>query len=229
MSRSNRTSENENPNPCKLWLEWSAKEGKFTYYDKSNEMRRDMELPITFMLLDELSCIKGWHDLSGSGIYSNEVRSTGRENLVVKAFKGGEIANGLYADIKNKVVAAGGKYNKNLYVAVKIEGQLQLASIMLKGAALGEWMEWSKENRAWLFDRAVTILGTKDGKKGSVKFLVPTFKITEVSEDTNTQAIALDEDLQRYLKTYLLSRTDGGITPPVTTASEPVNDDDLPF
>src|SRR3990172_6783810 len=147
MSRSNPNPETS-PNPAKYWLEWSGKNGKFTYYDKVKETKIEVPLPVTFLLLDELSTVKGWHDSSSSGIYSNEVRNTNQTPLTVKAFKGGEIAAGLYKDIKDKITNAGGHYTRNLYVAVKIDGVMQLGSIMLKGAALYAWFEFSKVNKA---------------------------------------------------------------------------------
>ena len=47
--------------------------------------------------------VRGWSNSSESGIYSNEVQYIGQEELNVRSFKGGEIACGLWKDIKNKV------------------------------------------------------------------------------------------------------------------------------
>jgi hypothetical protein len=43
--------------------------------------------PDQFILLTQTSCIKGWDNESGSGIYSNEVISTKNEEFIIKAFK----------------------------------------------------------------------------------------------------------------------------------------------
>lgn len=205
MSRSNPT--NDNPHPCTRWMEWSGSEGNLKYYDKALE--RDIIIGSTFpfLLLDTLATIKGWHDPSQSGIVSNEVRKTGSDIMTVRSFKGGPIAEGLYADIKDRVKAAGGKFTTNLYVGYKetAQSELKIGSIQLKGAALSEWMEFSKKHYKELNNHAVQIKGFREGTKGSIKYKVPNFELLTVTEDTNSQALALDGVLQEYLSGYLAS------------------------
>ena len=57
---------------------------------------------------------------------------------------------------------------------------------------------------------AVRIIGTKKGKKGAVKFVIPIFELYEASEETNNVAIELDKELQEYLSGYL-SRRKGNV------------------
>jgi hypothetical protein len=120
-----------------------------------------------------MSTIKGWHDASGSGIYSNEVKNTKAEPLSVRAFKGGEIASGLYQDIKGKVNSAGGDYYVSLYAELGGE----VVNFSFKGAALMKWSEFSKENRKQFLGNYVNVLSASDEKKGSVKYSVPVFTI----------------------------------------------------
>ena len=84
MSRSNPSV--NAPNPAARWYEWNGETGTVRYYDKEAKKNIDVPLPFTFLLLDELACVKGWHDPSQSGIYSNEVRDTTKDKLLVKAF-----------------------------------------------------------------------------------------------------------------------------------------------
>ena len=211
----------------------------------------DVTLPFTFIVLDELSTIKGWHDASDSGISSNEVRNMRLDPLVVKSFKGGELANGLYSDIKDRVAAVGGHYVTNIYVAAKIEGTLKLASFQLGGAALSSWFEFRKTAGPQLYTGAVQVNGFKEGKKGAVVFKVPSFKMVPLSEETNEQALDIDRQLQAFLTDYLAqSRTEppapttpqvDNVTPRATDSDNdytpfeecketpPANPDDVPF
>lgn len=204
MSRSNPTTA---ANPSTRWFKWSGADGTLKFYDKAKEKEVAVKLPFTFMFLDELATIKGWHDASGSGIFSNEVRSTQEEKLTVKAFNGGELAQGLYADIKDKVNAAGGKYTANIYIAYKDDsGELSTGCLQLKGASLGAWMEYKKAHRGDINNKAVSITGSKDGKKGSVKFKTPEFSTVEITAETNAKCLDLDRSLQEYLSSYLTKK-----------------------
>jgi hypothetical protein len=245
MSRSNPT-ENA-PNPAVRWFEWTGEKGVVRYYDKTKEQNVEVELPFTFLLLDQLATVKGWHESSQSGIYSNEVRDTRADVMVVKAFKGGTIAEGLYKDIKDRVNVAGGRFNANCYIAFKgDDGDLTLGSLRFKGAALGAWMEFTKTHRADLYKKAIEIHGVSEGKKGRVIFKTPVFRMKDVSETTQNISVALDADLQTFLAAYL-ARTkrdqvsqvphDAGMTEDEQSAIEGApsdfdiapNDDDIPF
>jgi hypothetical protein len=133
MSRSNPTDGIRNP--ATRWFEFaSGVDGGFVrYYDKDAEKQvplGDAENggTFTFILLDELATVKGWHDASESGIFANEIRDTRQDTLVVKSFKGGELASGLYASIKDRIVAVGGHYVASCYIAYKDGGGLRLGT-----------------------------------------------------------------------------------------------------
>lgn len=218
MSRSNPTDGARNPST--RWFEFaSGADGGFVrYYDKDAEK----QVPLgdaanggkfVFILLDELATVKGWHDQSESAIYANEVRDTRQDTLVVKSFKGGELASGLYADIKDRIVAAGGHFVASCYIAYKDEDGLRIGNIRFKGAALGVWMEFKKQCpskkdasgknvKAYYVD-AVKIDGYEQMKKGGTTFRVPKFSLVPLSADSNKQAIGMDAELQAYLADYL--------------------------
>jgi hypothetical protein len=242
VSRSN-PHENGTPNPAKRWFEWTGEKGIVRYYDKAKETNVDVGSDFTFLLLDELACVRGWHDASDSGIYSNEVKDTRQDVLVVKSFKGGPIAEGLYKDIKDRVNNAGGAFNANCYIAFKDEaGELQIGSLRFKGAALGAWMEFRKEHRADLYKKAVRIDGYTEGQKGRVVFRVPQFKVVSISEATDNTAKGLDAELQEFLAGYLKKNklaqaeavaqhvSDEDIAADVDRRPmEPITDDSIPF
>lgn len=205
MSRSNP--HEGSPNPAVRWFEWSGSRGIVRYYDKDKKENIDAGEAFTFMLLDQLGKVGGWHDASDSGIYSNEVKDIRQELLVVKSFKGGVLAEGLYKDIKDRVNAQGGHYVANLYIAFKLDGVLKIGSLRFKGAALSAWMEFVKANRAEVYKSAIQITGYTEGKKGSVTFRVPTFKLITMSASSNDAAVALDKELQDWLKGYFARNT----------------------
>lgn len=238
MSRSNPSEHLSNP--ATRWFEWDGAKGGVRYYDKEAKTRVSVGSDFTFLFLDKLATIKGWHDPSQSGIYSNEVKDTTRDPMVVKAFKApGSLAEGLYRDIKDRVVAAGGRFHTSLYIAYKNGASgLSTANLMLKGGALGAWMEFERAHRADILKQAVRINGMTSGKKGSVTFHVPKFEVHPVSPETDKQAAGLDVELQTYLRAYLKKNVkdqaaehgrdepepDEYFEPP-----HPVMDEDIPF
>ena len=213
MSRSNPTDGIRNPST--RWFEWAggADGGYVRYYNKDTKEYAKVSGPFTFLLLDELSTVKGWHEPSESAIYANEVRDMRQDALVVKSFKGGELATGVYTNIKDKIVAKGGHFHASLYLAYKEGDELRIGNLGLKGAAAGAWMEFKKAAgtkkdangktiRAFYVD-AVTITEFEDAKKGGTAYRIPTFALKAVSPDTNNQAVALDAELQAFLADYL--------------------------
>jgi hypothetical protein len=201
VSRSNPT--HNAPNPAARWFEWNGEAGIVRYYDKDEKKNVDHVGPFGFVLLDEMATVGGWHEASKSGIYANEVRDTREGALLVRAFKGGTLAEGLYRDIKDRVNVQGGQFVANLYIAFKRGSGLSIGGLKFKGAALGAWMEFRKANRDTMYEQAIEINGYAEGKKGRVIFRVPTFHLKPLSEASNTQAIALDVELQAFLTAYL--------------------------
>lgn len=233
------------PSPAVRWFEWNGEHGTVRYYDKTDKVNYDVALPFTFLLLDELASVRGWHDASESGIYSNEVRDTRAEPMVVKSFKGGVLSEGFYKDIKDRVNTLGGQFVANCYIAFKDNGGLVIGSLRFKGAALGAWMEFRKSNRAALYTQAVNVTGFTEGKKGRIVFRVPTFATKDVAGDTNETAKELDKTLQEWLSAYFGRRTNDRVEPASTShredsesaedsytdqaAGAPLTDEDIPF
>jgi hypothetical protein len=195
--------ENGQPNPSTRWFEWNGEKGLIRYYDKEQKQNVEIGNDFTFILLDQLAKVGGWHNDSDSGIYSNEVKDTRQDVLVVRSFKGGTIAEGHYSVIKDAVKAAGGKFVANLYIAVKIDGILKIASLQFSGAALHTWAEFQKAHRADLTKKAVRINGSTEGKKGRIVFHVPNFAVKDIAPETMAHAVELDKQLQDFLSGYL--------------------------
>ena len=197
---SNRTKVNASTsnNPVTKFLEWKSNDRCFSYYDKLESKNVQVELPFKFLFLDQLHTVKGWNDASASGIYSNEVKFIGKEPLTVKAFKGGEIAKGFYSEIKDKVKNAGGHYVKSVYIMLE---NGELANIQLKGSAVQQWGEFSKEPKR-LSSEWISVKKVIEGKKGAVKYTTPDFEFDGELTDTQTADDCFDI-LEAYLKSYL--------------------------
>jgi hypothetical protein len=188
-------------NPATKFLEWKSNDQCFEYYDKEAQKKVQVPLPFKFLVLDELHTVKGWNDATSSAIYSNEVKYISKEAMTVKPFKGNEIAKGLYKDIKEKVVSAGGHYTKSIYIMLE-DGLL--ANIQLKGSAVQKWGEFTNKTRNRLADEWVVVAKALEGKKGAVKFFTPEFGFEKSL--TNNEGLLADNCfniLEAYLNAYL--------------------------
>lgn len=250
MSRSNPIDGARNPST--RWFEWAggADGGYIRWYNKDTEKQEKVEGVFTFLLLDELATVKGWHEPSESGIFANEVRDTRQDALVVRSFKGGELVSGIYTQIRDRIIALGGHYSASLYIAYKDGDDLKIGNLQLKGAASSAWMEFKraagtkkdangKSVRAYFVD-AIQITGYEQAKKGGTIYRIPQFALKAVSAETNQQAVALDAELQAFLAEYFKrpkaeavkpEEPDDEIPPPSEGPARHFDDlaDDIPF
>lgn len=182
-------------NPCKKFIEFKGDTGVFRYWDKAAKKNVELPVPIKFIVLDELSTIKGFNEAMGCGIYSNEVHSTQRQPLTVRMFKGSESITGLYADIKPRIMSIGGKYCKSVYAAMINGDKLELVNFQLMGAASRAWMEKTVDTSTQI----VCFESSTDDKKGAVKFKVPVFTGLALSKEQLAEAVVMDKALQAFL------------------------------
>lgn len=211
MARISHTNEApKSANPTSKYLEWKSNDKSFSYYDKSVGENVKVELPLKFLFLQNYHTVKGWNDASDSGIYSNEVFYIGSEPMTVRSFKGGVIAEGLYKDIKPTITAAGGKYNRSIYVMLE-DGTV--ANISLKGSGVRQWSDFMEANKNLIDNQWVEVLTSNDEKKGSIKYSTPEFT---VGANLTKQDSAKADDVASELKTYL----DGYFKKDVATTEE---------
>jgi len=202
--------------PVKKYLSWSSNEKCFTYWDKESQSNKKMEVPFSFVHLSDMSCIKGWHDASSSGIYSNEVKNTTKEELNVRAFKGGDLIKGMYRDIKEKVNALGGDYHASIYGFANGE----IVNISFKGASLKAWSDFATESRSLFLSSLINVSGALDAKKGSVKYSVPIFVIgTGISLSVSEEA----EDAHTVLSNYFSARVVSAESHPLEVVAQETN------
>ena len=224
------------------YFEWSSEDGQFKYFDKEAGKSVKVPLPFRFVPLDVLGTIKGFNDQLQCGVYSNEVKRVGEQELVVKTFKNGEFCRGLYKDIKGKIKDNGGKYGNSVYIGYKLADKMVICNLQLTGAAMSSFIEYTKEHKDFLSKGSIIVKTYTDEKKGATKYTKPVFEFSELSPESNAACIKLDEELQVYLDEYLngdnkkvdsdalsVPPDDDGYVPDASDAP-PVEDlSDLPF
>jgi hypothetical protein len=183
-------------NPATKFLNWKSNDKVFSYYDKEKGENIALKLPLKFQFLEDFHTVKGWHDKSESGIYSNEVKYISKEELTVKAFKGGEIATGIYTDIRSKVRDNGGVYNRSVYVVLE-DGTI--ANIALKGSAVSAYSDFMKENSNKIEGAWMVVASAKDMKKGATKYSTPVF---EIGERFTADEMKLADESYQIIATY---------------------------
>jgi len=214
MARLNRPTTGSGT-PVTKYLNWKSNDKCFSYYDKEKGENVKVELPLKFLFLEHYHTVKGWNDASESGIYSNEVYSIGKEELNVKAFKGGDIAKGLYKENREKIVNAGGVYHRSVY-AMLPDGDL--VNFQLKGIGVKAYSDFYNDNNHLLDNRWIEINSAKEGKKGAVKFSSPEFTIGDnITKAEDKMANDCAGILQSYMDSYF-GRTE---SEEVETESDP--------
>lgn len=194
MSLSNQSSES---NPSKRFFQWKAGSGKLVYWDGEAKQEKAVKRPFKFAVLDELHTVSGFSEQENTGIWANEVKNLGEENIVVRA-GAKELASGKYSEIKDSVKAKGGKYTKSVYIATELDGLLSIANIKFSGAAFGAWMDFSKLGSIY-GNWTIIEEATKEGKKGATKFLMPKFSPELMDDAERAAAVELDKQLQSFL------------------------------
>lgn len=208
-------------NPAARFLEWKSDEQKFAYYDKEKKTNIFVDLPITFLVLEEYHTVKGFSDSDQTGIYANEVLQTGIDELEVKTFKGRTIAKGIYKDIKSIVDTAGGRYHKSIYAVTK---EAELVNISFKGACVSKWSDFTAKG-AWkrLKDEWVTISESEQLQKGKVKYSVPVFRFDKSLSSKEVEMVTpFAEELVEYMSGYMAKDVE-------VNEPETVESDDLDF
>jgi hypothetical protein len=206
--RTLNTNEGKTSNPAKKFLQWKSNDKKFSYYNKELKQNIEVELPFKFQFLEHFNTVKGWNDATSSGIYSNEVMFTSKEELTVKTFGGLEIARGLYSDIRSKVRDAGGKYHRSVYA---VDDNGDIVNIQMKGAVVSAYsvfMDGDKKtnvkgHKHLIENNWIVIKSFQDLKKGATKYSVPIFEIGEpFTQDEFTLADDNYKVISNYFDTY---------------------------
>lgn len=204
---SHNTEKSVSSNPTSKFLSWKSNDKSFRYYDKEAGESVNLELPFKFVFLQHYHTVKGWHDASQSGIFSNEVYYIGSEPMTVRSFGNKpkklpsvEIASGIYTEIKTKINESGGRYHRSVYVMLE-DGTI--ANLSLKGAVVKEWSDFMNANKNLVDAQWVEVNSAKDQKKGSIKYSTPEFTMGANLKPTDADNADLAAaKLKAHLNTY---------------------------
>lgn len=200
MSRRTLNQTEGSKNPATRFLEWKSNDKCFSYYDKNVGENVEIKLPVKFQFLEHFHTVKGWNDASSSGIYSNEVKFISKEELKVKSFKGGEIAEGLYSEIRGKIRDAGGKYFRSVYC---IDENGEIVNLQLKGAVVSAYSDFMEKHENKVEGAWIEIKTCSDHKKGANKYSTPDFEIGKAfTKDEMALADAKYQDIVNYFDKY---------------------------
>ena len=219
-------------NPAKHFI--NAKNGALSYYDKESGENVAVATPFEFIVLDQLATVKGWSNEHDTGVWSNEVKRVGEQELNVRT-KNGLVASGLWKDIKDEVKADGANFHAVIYAAAKGREGLETQALLLKGAALNAWVEFTKKTN--LKTNKVVLSDWSDAKKGSVKYKVPVFTSVPMEDGERDEAVELAKQLREYHKGYFSYNPDAHNEQEAKQKDvviediddEPINLDDIPF
>lgn len=199
MSRTN-TNTKRNPNPVNLYISFNG-DGNFVYWDAKQQGRASFGPSIDLVLMDTRSTIAGFSKADNARIYANRVSALTKERLVVKA---GEkvIAEGMYADIKNDIKAAGGKFATEAYALVVVDGELRPATITFTGEALRCWMDFMDEigGKYAAYAYLVTASKGEEKKAGKNSYFSVKFSMSDLPAEYAEAANAFNDD---YLQPFL--------------------------
>ena len=197
MSRTDTPTSNKIKSPLKYYIEFGGAEGIWAYWDGEKNVRFDN---LEFVVMDVRSSIGGWSDANNCRIRSNMVKTT-KLPFTVRA---GQVVlvEGPYADIKNDVVAAGGKFVTNILAMAKIDEVWTPVDIQLSGACLRDWTAFveASGNIFMVYEGVVSASRGEQQQKGAVKYYTPNFVLSPLPEGVD--AIA-DEFCIGQLQPYL--------------------------
>jgi len=213
MSKSNPKLQN----PCQKFIEFKSDKKQFVYFDKEIEKQIEIPIPIYFVVLDELSTISGYNKRNDCGIYSNEVHNLTDEILRVKTFKGGESITGKYSDIRDSIIALGGKFTKSVYaMLIKPDKSIEFVNFKFRGSSFASWMD-KKIN---VDNYIIAVVDFIEQQNGNTIYNVPIFKAYKLEPEINQDAIEMDKILQKYLKEYKSQQPEKEIAKAETKQSE---------
>ncbi len=200
MSKRSEEFKGGSNNPCSMFLEWKSDKKKFEYYDKEEKKKNEVDLPFKFLVLKELHTVKGFNDANQCGVFSNEVKLIGQDEINVRTFKGGVSIKGIYKDIKPQIEALGGVYHKSIYAVT--EGG-KLINISIKGSSVSAWADFTQKCRARLTDEWVEVASAESLTKGKVNYSVPVFKFnTSLTSEQIKMADEQFDIIEDYLNGY---------------------------
>jgi hypothetical protein len=189
---------NQVTNPVKKYLKWDSEKKAFGYWSKDLSKTIHIPIPTKLVFLKQLACIRGFHEPSNSGIYSNEVSffDLKKAELDVRTFGKKQIAKGTYDKIKGDVIASGGKFSSSIYAYMDGE----LVCLQLVGSSYSAWYDFSNTESSKMSHSYLVVEGSVDKKKGKTLYSEPIFVIGDaISKEDSAKADNAYDEFVAYL------------------------------
>jgi len=219
---------NQSESPIEMYISWKGADAHFEAYDKAIEEKVDLGKAIGFVVLDMKSTVVGFTN-NDEPIRCNICK----QGEVMKVTALSEvIAEGRWADIKEKVKGKGGKYCLYLYVMlITAKNEKRLAVLKIFGSGFGNWIDLKHRDGDGRIIKAAA--NAQAQKKGNVTFYSPTYSYsTKENKEAYQKAIEMDKELQGYFKGLAQSAEPTESVAPIDVDSNNPDDnevDDLPF
>lgn len=181
-----------------------------------------LEMPITFLWLLSATSFTGYNETEGVSVYSNEVlgekdlkdffpKNAGenvedyyarlKSYMVLTAKMGKEtLATGFYKDIKDTVVAKGGKYcQPNYAMLINADGTTEIVRFLFSGSSIETWIPFCS-NKSMMAKKGIQLAGSVEKSKGSNDYEAPTFEFVDVDAKYVKAADAAAQTVVDYFK-----------------------------
>lgn len=186
-------------NPVKKYLTWDSDNKCFRYYDKDIKQNIQVKLPLQFIVLKQMSTIKGFSEKDGCGIYSNEIPLPllKKKEFHVKTMKGRTLATGFYEKIKADLAVIGGKFANNIYAYLNGE----IVSMTLVGSSFSAWYDFSEKESGAIKANFISVTSAEEKKKGKTIYTQPIFTAGAViDEKASVEADKAYDEVVAYIK-----------------------------
>lgn len=216
-------------NPAQHFFEWKGGEGKLQFWDKEKKENVNVPLPFEFIPIDQLATITGYSKTAKNGYYSNEVRSTVKDELTIK-IKGQTVFVGLYKNEQGiPQIPKGAGFTASIYIVHKNRASEYITgNLKANGSALGAWIEFSKNK---VIGNGKVIMTRGEMQESPVgEFYPPEFKYEHLTPEDFQAANEADKELQIYLSQYLARNAADNTEAPQEDKPEPtttVTSDDI--
>lgn len=167
------------PHPSTAWGKLNGKTGTFVYYDRTDGIEKDMELPGEFIVVAEWMWVQGFTD---QGYWSNEIYSSTDEVMQIRSSSDNKVKfEGTWKDIKDKVKASGLHLWKHIHFIEP--GKADIKTIKIKWTAWLTWSNFLDENKFACGNNRIKITGMKEEKNKAIKYFVPQFALGSALTD----------------------------------------------
>lgn len=193
-------------NPVSRYFEFSSPNKTFKYWDAEKKENVMVDLPFTFIGLDQRTAIGGFNPNENRGNNSNEIQYQDSERLTVWCNGKKMIDNKLYEEFSKEMASFGGKFQKNVYIAYKEGKEYKIGVINFISSGVGAWIEFLKEGNTTSkkgdFNQgiAIQVKEVKENKKMGKTYNTPVFSIVKTSDTAEKAVMELVPGLSKYFE-----------------------------